>query len=634
MRVLFVLIIVFIVACNNSNVVYERQLRTGMLLVIDSLTELSNKHYVQSNNTIAEDKYIRESIELAKKNNLSRTLFKLYLNIAKRLRNNSDHAKAIEYLQLAQEIAHVLNSDSLKAAASHNIAVNFRRMNENGKALKFHTQALELAENVNDTFLIHCSYNGIGNVYFDYNYYEKAIVAFHNSLKYLGKQKPNILGKAINANLLGESWLFLGNKDSALFYLQQSFDANKQIGSEMGKGICYNGMGLVYLEFDDYKEAINEFKKAVHIFDSLGLKYYKSMALSGLGEALIEIDMLVEAENALKETFRLADEIGGKRFALEASSKLAKLYNKTGNLAKSYDYSQIALAYKDSVASELKKQNTEAMNILYRAEKQEREINELKHKAEISQIKLERHRYIIGGGIFIAVVTVVFILLAFRQKRLKGKINEIALEQKLLLAQLNPHFIFNSLSSVQNFILKNNRESASEYLVNFSRLMRNILMASGEDFITLENELEMLDDYLKLQRLRFRGKFNYAFSVDAELDAKTTRVPPMMVQPFVENSLEHGIRFVDYQGEINVNFRRSNNKLCIEVDDNGYGLGEQQETEKKKGHISMATKITRQRMKVLQAITGRNCSFKIIDKQSVDAGRGVLVKIIVPFLNK
>ncbi len=93
--------------------------------------------------------------------------------------------------------------------------------------------------------------------------------------------------------------------------------------------------------------------------------------------------------------------------------------------------------------------------------------------------------------------------------------------------------------------MKNDKDAASEYLVNFSRLMRNILMGSGEDFILLENELEILDDYLKLQRLRFQGKFDYFFEMSDEIDPEFTLVPPMLIQPFVENAIEHGVRDID-----------------------------------------------------------------------------------------
>jgi hypothetical protein len=339
-------------------------------------------------------------------------------------------------------------------------------------------------------------------------------------------------------------------------------------------------------------------------------------------------------ETSLLKTFDIASEIGSKQFALEASIKLAQLYNELGNADYSYKYSLKAIAYKDSITEELQKQNTEAMNVLYKAEKQEREILILKQNAELTRYKMSRQRYVFFAGASIALIIMVMGFFTFRQRKLKNKLSEMGLEQKLLRAQLNPHFVFNSLSAVQNFIMQNDKKAASKYLVNFSRLMRSILLGSGEDFVLLKNELEMLEDYLNLQQLRFQGKFDYFFELGESINPLTCLVPPMLVQPFVENAIEHGVRDMDTQGIIITRFIQQDNKLIIEVDDNGKGLKEQEKENKKKGHISMALKITRQRMQNLQTITRRACKFEVIDKNDYQALPGVLIRIEIPFLEE
>jgi LytS/YehU family sensor histidine kinase len=266
-----------------------------------------------------------------------------------------------------------------------------------------------------------------------------------------------------------------------------------------------------------------------------------------------------------------------------------------------------------------------------RAERQQRENLILKQEAELAELKMSRQKYLffsIASALFIGILITIFM---FRQKRLKSKINEIGLEQKLLRAQLNPHFIFNSLAAVQNFIMRNDKKAATDYLVNFSRLMRNILMSSGSDFVLLENELEVLDDYLKLQQLRFQGKFDYFFELGDEVDPKVCLLPPMLLQPFIENAIEHGVRDIDWQGIIITRFNKSGNLLVVEVDDNGRGIKEQEGNNKIKGHISMATKITRQRMQNLQAITRNKCRLDVIDKELSQGMPGVLIRIELPY---
>ena len=620
------------VACTQQSIKIPAYNHKKIALqLIDSLKSESQKLHENNIQPGDYDTYLKEAVAIAKNSHNDSVLFDLYMLVAKRYRKSSEFGAAIEILQIALELTDRMNNTLLKSTATHEMAVNFRKINDNAQALKLHTQALELSENISDTFLIHCSYNGVGNVYFDYKDYPRAIESFHKSLQFLGKEKPNYLGEAINSNLLGEAWLFLGNTDSALYYLNRSFNANMKIGSELGKAICHDGMGLVYNKKKEYDKAIFEHNLALEAYEKIGDRYYQAMCLTNIGNTYFDMKLYKTAELYLKKALDIGAEIGSKRFALEASLKLGELYNKVGEANNSFKYNILAMAYKDSITEELQKQNTEAMNVLYKAEKQEREILILTQNAELDRLKMTRQLYIFISVVAVTIVLVFFIVLVYRQHRLKSRLNELSLEQKLLRAQLNPHFVFNSLSAVQNFILHNDKNAASEYLVNFSRLMRNILMGSGTDFILLENELEILGDYLKLQQLRFQGKFDYFFELSEEIDPQQCLVPPMLLQPFIENAIEHGVRDIDRQGTIIIRFNKSNETLEIEVEDNGRGIKDQEASNKKETHISMATKITKQRMLNLQALTKRNCKFEVLDNIKSSGISGVLVRIEIPY---
>jgi LytS/YehU family sensor histidine kinase len=381
----------------------------------------------------------------------------------------------------------------------------------------------------------------------------------------------------------------------------------------------------------EYDKAIEMHKKALSIYKNINDKFYQTMCLNNMGKTYLAMKKYRLAEKYLTETYKSATEIGSKRFALDASMELAQLYHDIGNNDFSYNFSIKALAYKDSVTKELQKQNTQTISILYQTEKQKREIIILKQKAQLSELKLSRQRNALIAFVFVIMFLIMFGVWFIHQRKLKSKLKEIDLEQKLLQARLNPHFIFNSLAAIQNFILQNDKKAASEYIVNFSRLMRNILMGTSTDFILLENELEILDDYLKLQQLRFQNKFDYFFEISDDIDPQSCAVSPMLVQPFVENSIEHGIRDIDKQGVILIRFIKNGEYLVIEVEDNGRGLSDQQETEKKKGHISMATKITNQRMQNIRAVTKKQCNFEVLDISSLRNDSGVLVRIKIPY---
>jgi LytS/YehU family sensor histidine kinase len=337
------------------------------------------------------------------------------------------------------------------------------------------------------------------------------------------------------------------------------------------------------------------------------------------------------SEEHLLKALEIGKTIGSNLQILEADKILSELYSYMQKTELALEHMRESMAYKDSITKEVSRQNSEAMDVLFRAEKQEREIVILKQKAQLDALQISRQKFLIIGIASFVLAIAVIILFFYRQRLLKEKLSQMSLEQKLLRTQLNPHFVFNSLAAVQNYILHNDKIAASDYLVNFSRLMRNILMGSGSDFIPLENELEILNDYLKLQQLRFQNKFDYRFEISNNIEPQTCMVPPMLVQPFVENSIEHGIRGIDRQGLIIIRFNREQNLLLIEVEDNGIGLQEHSSEKQKSNHVSMATKITKQRMQNLQSITKRTCKLEILDKITHKSLPGVLIRIQIPF---
>ncbi|MEO1254964.1 MAG: histidine kinase, partial [Bacteroidota bacterium] len=172
------------------------------------------------------------------------------------------------------------------------------------------------------------------------------------------------------------------------------------------------------------------------------------------------------------------------------------------------------------------------------------------------------------------------------------------LEQRFLRSQLNPHFIFNSMGAIQQYLLTESAEKASDYMSVFSKLMRQILENSREDFITLEEEVSMLKNYLELQKLRFQNNFEYTIEIDESLDSAYDGIPPMFAQPFIENALEHGL-FKRDQNTIKIKFLKVSDELIqLEIMDNGIGVSET--IAKTTKHQSLATKITNERLEKMQ----------------------------------
>ena len=142
---------------------------------------------------------------------------------------------------------------------------------------------------------------------------------------------------------------------------------------------------------------------------------------------------------------------------------------------------------------------------------------------------------------------------------------------KSLRTQMNPHFIFNALNSVNNFIAKNDEKAANKFLSEFSQLMRKVLDYSQKDFISFEEELELNQLYLKLEHFRFRDKFDYQFENNIEQAVYDLEVPPMLIQPFIENAVWHGLRYKEVHGKLNVAIDQVKNNIVVSIKDDGIG---------------------------------------------------------------
>ncbi|WP_341905319.1 histidine kinase [Fluviicola taffensis] len=266
----------------------------------------------------------------------------------------------------------------------------------------------------------------------------------------------------------------------------------------------------------------------------------------------------------------------------------------------------------------------------YETDKKEQENKELKQVNEINQLKLSTNRYFIIGIVLLSLLLVVVFVLVIRNNRIKAREKNIHLQQKLLISQMNPHFIFNSLNSIQNFIYKQDPMKAATYLSRFSELMRMILTFSRKDQVTLAEEKHLLERYLEIQKLRFGDKLEWEISSSDDIDDENVLIQPMLSQPFIENSLEHGL-FKDNQvGKISIRFAKEADYLLFEIEDNGVGLNNL--LKKHEGHESLATTITEERIAGIRTLGGTNTTFEVINLSDINEElQGVKVLFKIPY---
>jgi ligand-binding sensor domain-containing protein len=218
------------------------------------------------------------------------------------------------------------------------------------------------------------------------------------------------------------------------------------------------------------------------------------------------------------------------------------------------------------------------------------------------------------------------------KKLLEIEKQKFDLEQKALRLQMNPHFIFNSLNSIQSYILSHNAEKAVQYLGKFSQLMRLILTHSAHKVISLKDELLAVTHYLDLEKLRFENKFDYSIHVDENIDEEFIEIPPMIIQPYIENAIIHGLLHIPTRGMINIDFRLRGTRIICTVEDNGIGREKSMELERQSGikRKSRGMLITKARLEILSRQSDDEFSVKVIDlKDDIGNPSGTKVEIVI-----
>ncbi|MDP9041803.1 MAG: histidine kinase, partial [Bacteroidota bacterium] len=221
-----------------------------------------------------------------------------------------------------------------------------------------------------------------------------------------------------------------------------------------------------------------------------------------------------------------------------------------------------------------------------------------------------------------------------RQKTAELKQQATDLEMQALRAQMNPHFIFNSLNSINRFILQNNRLQASEYLTKFSRLIRLILQNSQAVLITLESEIESVKLYLSLESLRFDYHFDYKLSLDPDLDLSMLKVPPLIIQPYIENAIWHGLMHKEEKGQLDIEISLEKDDLYFKIIDNGIGRKQASALTSKSAtrHKPMGLNITAHRIALMHSGIDHRSSVIINDLVNADgtaSGTEVIIRIPV-----
>lgn len=480
------------------------------------------------------------------------------------------------------------------------IAERSFQVNSFNEARTYYRKALNIAEkNGLELFKVRI-YGGLAEIELSNNQLDAASLNIKKGYKYYNKQKESIF--YLDFKLIHSKYLIeMDSLVEAEVILSDNLVEYAKLKSSIGLGKTHHLIGRILFNEKKWKKAQTSFNISKSILDKFPYSEYSLGNYKFLAQVFAEQNQFQKAFINLN-IFQKYIEDNSYLSGSKAINELTQMYSR-----------------------ELRE---------YRIKEQERVIKDQQKEKELLALKGEKQMSTIVLIIIILISTIVIVLFYLRQAKINQNTKEIEMSQTLLRTQMNPHFIFNAMSVIQSSLYENNPSKSSKFLVSFSRLIRLILENSPKEFITLETEIEILEKYLKTQKLRFENRFDYQINVPEDLIFKKVLIPPMITQPFVENSIEHGQLNIIENGNISIDFSEKDNMLYIEIIDNGVGRAE---SGKKKNsmneHKSMALDITNRRVEIINKKYKSKANISIGDLTN-EKYTGTRVQIFLPLLNE
>jgi len=529
--------------------------------------------------------------------------------------------------------------DQLGIADSYNsIGLIYQNEGSYPEALKNYLLALKIYEQVgNSKKGIANVYMNTGSIYLYQGNYAEALKNYFQSVKMM-EQIGNKRGMALDYSNIGIVYSLQKNNELALKNYRLALQLNEEIGNIEQIAANYNNIGLIYYDEANYSEALKNYFMSLKTSEGNGNKQNMANVYNSIGNTYIKQKKFNEAKKYLNDCLLLSKEIGSKNILGECYRSLATLAEAAGDYKSAYQYHQLFSDIKDSLLNESNSQQIAEMKTKYETEKKDKDIELLNKDKEIQLEKIGKQkatiRYFIGGS----AVFIIFSFLSFRlynQKRKAKFMQQVAeTKMKALRAQMNPHFIFNSLNSVYRYMQVNDFKSAGEYLISFSKLIRLILENSLYNEIPLSDELKALELFLSLESTRLNKKFVYEIHVAGDIDQENTLIPPLLLEPFIENSIWHGFKEKEGQGKITLSISKQDGKMKCIIEDNGVGRKKSSQTPPDvNGGVktSVGMKLTEERISTMNQAINSKSQVTITDLfDEMKHPAGVRVELLLP----
>lgn len=520
-----------------------------------------------------------------------------------------------------------------KTSLLNNIGMVYYRLGQKGRATESWFEVLTLREALGQRRKLPNTYNNIGQAFIDLENLDRAEEYFEKSLA-ISEEFNDSLGIARSYNNFGYLSKLKGDLPGALSSYRKGLAMRKALSDSIGIAVGLNNVGFVHLKQAAYDSAQIYLEECLAIWEKRGTKDDIANSCNLLGATHTGKRNFPQAKAYLERGETLAHEESGLATQYENAKFFSQYHQATGDDAQALTTYQTYIALRDS-ALDLGRQQELIQNELEYNFTRKEAVREVERDQERAlQASRNSQQWLLIGLIGIGLLLALVFLWVLRRRLVTIEAQKTIIEKQrqqiemeALRAQMNPHFIFNSLNSIKFFVIRNDTREAVAYLNKFSRLVRLTLENSKENLIPLAVELEGLEHYLALERLRYDQKFDY--KIEDEVSDLQVEIPPLVLQPYVENAIWHGIMPLETGGLIQVRTRSTEGRVCIEIEDNGIGRKAAAQNSQGMGDKqSMGMALSADRLRLLEFVHGQQPAVEVIDLFHPDGeARGTLVRI-------
>lgn len=547
--------------------------------------------------------YFQKAINIFEELKNYRELDKTHSSLGFAYSNTKEYTKAIDCYQKNLKYAQNLGNIDEISRIKLKIANIKSKTGDYETALETLSEILELEKNINDKDIIIEAESMSAEIYSKTNRKQKALLSYKKTAE-LAKRNNNV-------DLYSNSM----NQQGNIYRQQNDVDKELEVRNELlktGENVAdYNlvaeqnrEIGNIYVTQNQSGKAISYFNRSIDIADKAGALEQKSMTLQSLSAAYSKNAQYDKALEVYKQYVSTVDAIYKRREQeINANANLIATLNRK-------------IQRLDLIEKEL--------DISHRT------LELLRYEQTVNKKEIKTVRLIGFSAILALLILSIALYTIYRSSIQKRRANQL-LALKSLRSQMNPHFIYNSLNSVNNYISKNDEKSANKYLSEFSLLMRAVMDNSKHDFVLLSSELDIIKHYLSLEHSRFNDKFDYQIDINTQIDGENIYIPPMLIQPFIENSIWHGLRYLDNKGFLKLSVGLESKQLIIIIEDNGIGRQKSEElkTRFQKEHNSTGLKNIENRINIIEELFKLRINVAISD---LDNKSGTKVVISFPII--